>query len=73
MTVIKIKSRTKEVEEYDKVVVALLSQGNTVGEIADQLNENKRTMEAKISRIKREYNCTTLPQLTALFIKNKVL
>ena len=73
MALITIKSRIKKVEDYDKIVVALLAHGDTVGEISDKLKENKRTMEAKVSRIKKEYGCKTLPQLTALFIKNKVL
>jgi len=73
MVSIKMSAKKKIVGDYDRVVVKLLAHGNSVAEIAKALNENTRTMEAKVSRIKKDYDCKTLPQLTALFTKNKAI
>lgn len=54
-------------------IVRLLSNGETVVDIADRLKINKRTMEGKISAIKNMFDVLTLPHLVAFFLRNKLI
>lgn len=57
----------------DERVVQLLSEGKTIAEVAGEMNVNVRTMEARIGRLKKKTECSTLPHLVATFLRNKLI
>jgi len=62
-----------KLSDADIAVVQLLGDDNTVEDVANAIEINKRTLEARILLIKRKCSVTTLAGLVALFFRNKLI
>lgn len=61
------------VTERETQLVKLLADGNTLPEISKQTDTKLRTLEAKVSILKRKYQSQTLANLVAVFLRNKLI
>ena len=62
-----------EVTEYMLSVIRRLSMGQRTNKIAEDEGVSVRTLEAQLQRLKDHYNCLTLTQLVAYFIREKLI
>lgn len=58
----------KELDETDKKILRLASQGFTAKEIGYELNRTQRCIEAKIRRMKDYYECKSITHLVGKLI-----
>lgn len=63
----------KTVTVYDVSLVKDLSEGLNVREIAEKHKISPRTMEAQIARLKDKTDADSLPELVAIFFRNKLI
>ena len=61
------------IADFDKSVVELLADGYRVHEIAEKKSMNRRTLEAKIERLKVQLGCMNITHLVAFFFRNKLI
>ena len=65
---IKLNVTDSEIE-----LVKLLADGYTVPKISERLSMNRRTLEANVWFVKGKYKSTTLANLVAIFLRNKLI
>lgn len=63
----------KLVDHELRFVVQSLSKGSTVEEAAKEISENTRTLEGKLSRLRKLFNCANNTELVAFFLRNKLI
>lgn len=61
------------ISREEKRIVKLMSDGLTVDEIALQLDVNARTLERKVSDLRKLCKCISLPHLVGFFFRNKLI
>lgn len=66
-------NKKKIVSERDVVIVGLLAKGKKNHEIATELKMNLRTLEAKLAKLKKSFDCNTVAHLVATFVHFKVI
>lgn len=71
--VVVINEDTVTVSQQDLDIVNKLSNGLTCGEIGFSYNLSKRTIEAHVSKLKNYFDCDTIPQLVATFIRKGLI
>ena len=54
-------------------IVQLLSDGNSINDIAEETKTNIRTMEATVAMMKEVYCVKNIPHLVAFFLRNKLI
>lgn len=59
--------------ESDKKIISMIADGYTVLEISKSLKINRRTLEAKMIKIKNRYGARTQANLVAIFLRNRLL
>lgn len=67
------KKVTVPIKREEKKWVKLLADGKTVDEIAAELNVNPRTLERKVSDLRKICKCVNLPHLVGFFFKNELI
>lgn len=55
------------------VLMRMLIDGSSREEIAIVLQKSKRTIEAKIDRLRKEFQCKSVVHLAAFFLRNKLI
>ena len=58
----------KELDETDKKILKMASEGMTAKEIGYNMNKTPRSIEAKIRRMKEYYGCKSITQLVGKLI-----
>jgi len=61
------------VTDKEKDLVRLLADGYTVAEIAKKNSVNRRTLEMYVLLVKKKFQSSTLANLVAIFLKNKLI
>ena len=61
------------VTDKEKDLVRFLADGYTVAEIAKKISVNRRTLETYVLLVKKKFQSTTLANLVAIFLKNKLI
>jgi len=69
---IKVENKVLITAEMVEIVV-LLSEDKSVLQIAEILEVNRRTLEAKMMLIKKECGVKTLQGMVGLFFRNKLI
>lgn len=57
----------------DRNLVKLLAEGKRNEEIGQILAISRRTIEGQLSNLKRKTEAKTLPELVAIFMRNKLI
>ena len=58
----------KELDETDKKILKMASEGYTAKEIAYEINKSQRCVEARVRTMKDYYDCRSITQLVAKLI-----
>ena len=59
--------------EVDVKMVEYISNGYTFAEISTSLKINKRTLEARLNRIRDQFECVNVTQLSCEFIRKGLI
>lgn len=73
MEVVVKRENTVVVSDREVGIVKMLSNGVTVKQIAVEMGINRRTLENTCNRLRFDFDCNTLPQLVATFLRKKII
>lgn len=68
-----VKILETKITTQDVDAVRMLSNGKTVSQIAEDLGLNRRTLEARLDRLRKSLSCDTGAQLACFFLRNKLI
>lgn len=57
----------------DMAIAEGIANGSTITEIGQKGKIKKRTMEARVNKLKAKTGCKTLPEVVALFFRNNLI
>lgn len=61
------------IKSADLQLVKGVSEGKTLTEIAKDMNRGRRTLEARLLRLRKQLECRNTVQLVALFVRNNLI
>jgi len=61
------------ISEEDVKAMEYISHGYNISDVSSKLKVNKRTMEARVNKLRHHFGCVTISQLACEFIRKGLI